>query len=199
MPNVSMWWAQTSFFTEAPGLTMTPGPTGIGVSGTVTGPGGIPLGLRAAGYNTDVTSVFWLGPDRPAEGCEWQSLAFDETTGLVTAVTFGGVEPFGPWPRSLLSVVRRYKVFSDGNLLFEELPRPESVVDVGTQFTTLAASMPVSGVFPGFSSRKFDFDRTKSLVIEIQVKLWIYLQGGGTVTLSGVNVRIPQFELRSTL
>jgi hypothetical protein len=200
MANVSMWWAQTTWSTEAPGLSMTFGPTGIGVSGTVTGPGGIPLGLRSAGYATLVTSVFWSGPDYyPPTGCEWQSLATDMTTGSVTAVTFGGVQPFGPWPQSLVSVVRRYRVFSGGTLLFEEQPRVDSIISVLDQYTTQTASLPLGGVFHGFSSKTFDFDRTKGLAIELQVKLWIYLQGGGTVTFSGVNVALPQFEIRSTL
>jgi hypothetical protein len=198
MADVTMWWAQTSWSTRAPGLNIGFGPKGVTVSGTVTGPGGIPLGLSSAGYATDITSTFWLGPDRTVDGCAWESQAVDLTTGLVTAVTFGGVQPFGPWPRSLLTIRRTHRVFSDGNLLFEE-PGLAPVVDVFEEYTTRAVSLPQSGVFPLLSSKAFDFDRTKALTIEIQVRLWIFLLGGGTVTLSGVNVNIPQFLIHSTL
>jgi hypothetical protein len=198
MADALMWWAQTSWSTQAPGITMAFGPTGVAISGTVTGPGGIPLGLRSAGYATDVTSTFWLGPDRPAEGCEWESQGGDQTTGFATAVTFGGVQPLGPWPRSLLTVNRTHKVFSDGNLVWEALGH-STVLEVDDQYTTRAAILPQSGVSSLMSSNTFDFDRTKALTIEIQVRLWIYLLGGGTVTLSGVNVNIPQFFIHSTL
>jgi hypothetical protein len=176
------------------------GSTGIGVSGSVDGPPSPILGLNSAGYSVVVTGTYWVGPDRiPPTGCEWVSEAVDRTTGSITGLTHGGVVPFGPWPQTIVSVRKRHRVFSGNTLLVDEPEIYENILNIGDENTTETKSLPLSGVFMGLSRAKFDFDRTKGLAIELQVRFWIYLQGGGRVTFSGVNVALPQFDISSTL
>ncbi len=89
-------------------------------------------------------------------------------------------------------------MFSGSTLLLEE-QQLQQILEITDQNTTTSAALPQFGVFSEFSSKTFDFDRSKGLSIELQVKLGVGLHGGGIFIFDGVVVALPQFDITSKL
>lgn len=199
MSNVTMWWAQTSWSQNAPGVSLSPAPTGLTLTGTVPGPPSAPLTLNERIYTIRVTASYWLGIDRmPPTGCEWRSLATDMTMGTITGSTLGGIEPFGPWPVTRLYLRRFHRVFSGTNIIAQN-ETFDTIIDIGDTDTTVSATLPLNGVFTRFATKLFDFNRNQGLAIEVELEFRIFFRGDGALTFSTVLISVPQFDIRSTL
>ena len=201
MSNVTMWWVQSKWWWDAPGASITLGSSGRILSGTINGPTSGFLTMYERVYRIQFTSSFWLGPNRiPPTGCEWESLATDMMTGSITGSTRGGIYPFGPWPATTLREKRRQRVYSGSTLLFQE-EQSVSIIDIWEEeWKTVTSTVPLYGVYSMFSGRKFDFDRSKVLYIELELELRVFFRGDGTISFgTGVSLNLPQFDIRSTL
>lgn len=199
MAAVTMWWAGTNWSSNAPALSLTPGPTGLMVSGSVDGPPSPILGLATRADAINVVAWYWLGTDRiPPSGCEWESRATDESMGGISGLTRGGIVPFGPWPNTAVWLTRRHRIFSDSTLIGDE-STTETIMNIGDENDTFMGGLPRFGVLPLFSKNKFDFNRNRGLGIELSLTFRIFFRGDGRVTFSGVTLALPQFDIRSTL
>lgn len=194
-----MWWAQTSWSSDAPGIAPSFGYAGVTLSGSQDGPPSPPLGLAQRGHNLAVTGWYWLDVGRiPPTGCEWDSLATDMTTGSISGLTRGGINIIGPQPLTNVYMTRKQRVFSGTNQIAQDQSGPVQILGIADPNSTGSFTLPQFGVFTQFPGSKFDFSRTQQLGIELSLNFRIWFRGDGRVTFN-VTVALPQFEIESTL
>jgi len=206
-----MWWAQTSWWNNIPGVTVTPSSLGLEVAGTVIGPPNPFLGLGGASYRLKFAALFWLGTDRmPPAGCKWVSKATAVVSGTISGSTFGGVWPFGPWPRTMMDPEARQLISSGSTVIADSgefslgggrNPLNELRI-IDNANTSASVSMPADGKFPAYSSTPFELDRTQGFGIELDITFYVNFTGTGIITFGSspsnpVIVGFPQFDIES--
>ena len=194
-----MWWGRTDRFVPS-GVSATPGPGGLAISGSVRGPSGGFLSLNTASASLRVVGQYFLDTNRmPTGGCEFRSAPSARLTGDVVGLTFGGVFLFGPNPTTTCTLMARQLVFSGGSLIASSTSSQSLVSIVDREFSLQRTAVPSNP----FSPVDFDLARDRNLAIHLEVVFSMFFRGDGLVRFSPFvdsppfRIDLPQWDIHS--
>ena len=199
MASADMWWAQTNVWHPG-GISVNYGGGRWRITGQAEGPG---CGAFSCSETTEViTFLSQYGLDRermPDAGCVFRSSPAVDFTGVIHGLT-GDPFAFFDHPSAACELQARQLVFFGAQLTHVSFSSLDLVSIIDETLGWQVTAMP--SIFH-FDAVSFQLDRGQDLLINLEVKFIMRLEGSGTIRYSPwidsppFNVHFSQWPIQS--